>query len=694
MERIILILTLLIAASTGIQAQDSLDSLLINRDLNEVVVTAQRKYIKPTARGLKVSMSDNPLSRIGSATDAIIQMPLIDGSAGSISVLGKGTPVIYINGRKMMNSSELSNLKSSDLASVEIVTNPSAEYGSDVSAVILIKTKQPLAGLYVSGKEMVQASEEWSESAGASLQYHNEKGLTVFGDISYAWDGFKQKRHYTELFREVSNSDKVLTTVSDEKAKKRSQSLTVDGGLNYDFGKNSVGMKYIFSRTPKSRFTSKGHTSTDALPISEITSATSLNAQSFDHYINAFGDFRLPLSIGLRMDLDFMSGNKVSCWDATENETERNITNNNRSRHDYFGAKLRINRNFGNIEVEGGAEYAHTKNDQYFTSKGLSNMFQTSASDIVRQNLHAYYVSFDYDISSKWNIYGGIRCETTDSRYERNHIPDNNLSRKYHDILPNFGIQFKSPVNLTMYYRAKVSRPSYSLLDNNFAYVTPTLWETGNPELVASRTHNVGISVYCRNFVFLGTYIRSEKAIGSIYRYDAGFKANVRTNVNLPDYDTWQLVASQGFNIKFWHPTVQGVLLLQNLKYGNPMRKYDRPFYQLSLNNRFDLPAGIYAYLSAFYLGTGNTSTTYSRGTWQMALTLSKSYRNWTFTLSANDIFGTWKQRFDTYSNSVGYKSDIKGASQYVSLTVRYTINAAKGKYKGKAVREDEMNRL
>ena len=694
MEKIILIITLLIAVSTGIQAQDSPDSLLIKRDLDEVVVTAQRKYTKPTARGLKVSMSGNPLSKIGSATDAIMQMPLIDGSAGSISVLGKGAPVIYINGRKMMNSSELANLKSSDLASVEIITNPSAEYGSDVSAVILIKTKQPLAGLYVSGKGRVQVSEELSESAGASLQYHNENGLTVFGDISYSWDGFKQKRHYTELFREVSNPDKLLTTVSDEKAKKRSQSLTVDGGLNYDFGKNSVGLKYIFSRTPKSKFAGEGHTSTNALPTNGIISATSLKAQSFDHYINAFGDFKLPLSIGLRMDLDFMSGNNESRWDATENETERDITNNNRSRHDYYGAKLRINRNFGNTEVEAGAEYAHTKNDQYFTSQGLSSMFLTSASDIVRQDLQAYYVSLNYDISSKWSIYGGIRYETTDSRYESNHIHDNNLSRKYHDILPDLGIQFKSPVNLTMYYKARVSRPSYSLLDNNFAYVTPTLWETGNPEMVASRTHNVGISLYYRNFVFLGTYIRSDNSIGSIYQYDAGLKANVRTYINLPDYDTWQLVASQGFNVKFWHPNVQGVLLLQNLKYGNPMRKYNKPFYQLSLNNRFDLPAGIYAYLSAFYLGTGNTSTTYSRGTWQMALTLSKTYRNWTFTLSANDIFGTWKQRFDTYSNSVEYKSDIKGASQYISLSVRYTINAAKGKYKGKAVREDEMNRL
>lgn len=694
MERIILIISFLLAMPIGIYAQDSLDSLLINRDLDEVVVTAQRKYTKPTARGLKVSMSGNPLSKIGSATDAIMQMPLIDGSAGSISVLGKGAPVIYINGRKMMSSFELSTLKSSDLASVEIITNPSAEYGSDVSAVILIKTKQPLAGLYVSGKGNVTASEEWSESAGANLQYHNDNGLTVFGDISYGLDGFKQKRHYGEIFKRTSDAEETFTTLSYETAKKHSQSLTADGGLNYDFGKNSAGIKYIFSRTPKSKFTSEGNSSTDALPISDITSATTLDAQSFDHYINAFGDFKLPLSIGLRTDFDYMFGKNRSSWDATEEETGRTITNSNKSNHDYFGAKLRINRKFRDIEVEAGAEYAHTKNDQSFTSNGISEILPKSSSDIVRQNLQAYFVSFDWDINPKWNIYGGVRYETTDSRYWKDEILDNNLSRNYHNLLPNLGIQFKSPVNLTMYYRAKVSRPSYSLLDNNFAYVTPTLWETGSPELVASRTHNVGVSLYYRNFVFQGTYIRSENAIGSVYQYDAGLNANVRTNVNLPDYDTWQFVASQGFNVKFWHPTIQGVLLLQNLEYGNPIRKYNKPFYQLSLNNRFDLPAGIYAYLSAFYLGTGNTSTTYSRGTWQMALTLSKSYRNWTFTLSANDIFGTWKQKFDTYSNTVDYKSDIKGASQYVSLTIRYTVNAAKGKYKGKAVREDEMNRL
>ena len=97
------------------------------------------------------------------------------------------------------------------------------------------------------------------------------------------------------------------------------------------------------------------------LPISDITSTTSLDAKTFDHYINAFGDFKLPLSIGLRADFDYMFGENTSCWDAKEEETERIITNSNKSNHDYFGVKLRIDRKLGDIEVEAGAEYAYTK---------------------------------------------------------------------------------------------------------------------------------------------------------------------------------------------------------------------------------------------------------------------------------------------------------------------------------------------
>ena len=112
------------------------------------------------------------------------------------------------------------------------------------------------------------------------------------------------------------------------------------------------------------------------------------------------------------------------------------------------------------------------------------------------------------------------------------------------------------------------------------------------------------------------------------------------------------------------------------------------------MNNRFDIPGGFYGYFNLFCLGTGNQDVLYSNCSWQASVTLNKTLKNWIFTLSANDIFNTWRQKFDTVTNSVGYSSDIKGGSRSITLNIRYTLNAAKGKYKGKVSRQDEIDRL
>lgn len=155
-----------------------------------------------------------------------------------------------------------------------------------------------------------------------------------------------------------------------------------------------------------------------------------------------------------------------------------------------------------------------------------------------------------------------------------------------------------------------------------------------------------------------------------------------------------QLVAVQRLDVKRWHTTLQGVLVLQDLRYGNPRRSYNTPFYQLNLSNRFDLPHALYAYLSFFVRGNGNIETQYCLRSWQTALTASKSLGNWNFNLSANDIFGTWRQKVTTHTDNVAFSYCLNGASQYVSISVRYQFRSAKKTYNGKSVRSDEINRL
>ena len=665
-------------------------------ELPEIVVRGSKKSVKGTPRGLQVSMKGNPIAKLGNAMDAIRHMPMIDASSGRVSVLGHGTPVIYINNRLVRSTSELSTLASDDISNVEIITNPSSKYGADVTSVILIRTKKMKKGFHAVAAGNVSASEEWSESAEVSLNYHTENGLTVFGDFSYGFSGFKQDRHYAELFYPENNQNSKYRTDTYSDAKSRSQSLMADGGLNYDFGKNSVGAKYTFQRTPKSHYNGTAQSTVDYKENEEmVASISDLYSQNSMHHVNTFGNFVLPAQIGLRIDADYVNSYRTSNSGVDENNSTSIITNSNVSKASLWAGKVALSKKISKVEIEAGSEISYTRNKQDYMGSSTENQdFIAPETDNVKQNLYAGFVSFDWTPNPKWNIYGGLRLEKTNTDFKQNDIMREDLSKSYTDLLPNLGVSFNSPVRMTLFYRASVSRPAYQSLDNTYVYVTPTLWETGNPELRSTLRHKIGLNLYYKKFMLQSSFTMNKRNVASIYRHDDTDHINVVRPVNLPDYNSFQLVAVQQLDFGFWHPTLQGVFYVQDLKYGSPERKYRKPLYTLSLNNRFDIPRDFYVYLNIYGLGTGNQDVLYSRGTWQTSVTLNKTWKNWTFTLSANDIFNTWRQKFDTFTNTVDYSSDIKGGSRSVSLNIRYNFNAAKGKYKGKTSRQDEIDRL
>lgn len=98
-------------------------------------------------------------------------------------------------------------------------------------------------------------------------------------------------------------------------------------------------------------------------------------------------------------------------------------------------------------------------------------------------------------------MYGGLRLESTNADFRQNNVLREDLSKSYTDLLPNLGISFNSSVRMTLFYRASVSRPGYQSLDNTYVYVTPTLWETGNPELRSTLRHKVGLNLYYKKFI-------------------------------------------------------------------------------------------------------------------------------------------------------------------------------------------------
>ncbi len=663
--------------------------------LNEVVVKGHRNFIKSTNTGLSISMDHNPLSKLSSAVDAIRQMPMIDGSGNDISVLGKGTPEIYINQRKIRNMSEVSQLSPQEIKSVDIITNPGAQYGADVTSVIVIHTKRLDSGLAGVVKVSGSQSEVLSASTDADISWMGNNGWGLYAGANVADDGFRQKRIYTEKFNENR-----YETINHGAYRNRSESLRLTAGTSYDFKDNSLGIRYEFSRIPESKFTSTGDIMTNvSARLDSISSSSTDNSRSFRHYVNAYTLFKFGIrkNYEFTSDMDYLYGNSRSSSETEEQAQsyQQNINTGNSSIYHLVAAKANLKVVWNSVTMNLGGQYSYTKNSQNFagsTSDG-SSFFEPSQ-DNEKQHLSAGYASLNYKYNNYWNIDAGLRFESTDFNYEQNGIIVPAQSKTYTDWLPSLGVNYSNNgFGMGVSYNTNISRPSYNMLNNNYFYVSHTSWETGNPLLQSSKDHNIDFRLSYKHTYITASFTRRKRNISTTYTYLESQNVNVRQEINLPDYDRFQIVASQSFDIGRWHPTLQGLLQFQNLKNGSPEKRYDSVLGKLEMNNRFDLPWNFYAYLSGMWLTKGNDATVYSNGGAMLYMMLNKSIGKWSFNLLANDFVSSWRQKNLVETNGVYYLDNRKGASCFVRLSVTYSFNH-KNTFKGKGASKEELNRL
>lgn len=73
---------------------------------------------------LVTNVAGSILEKAGSAQDVLGRIPGVLRKGDELSVFGRGTPRIYINGREMRDPLELSQLTSDNIKAVEVIANP------------------------------------------------------------------------------------------------------------------------------------------------------------------------------------------------------------------------------------------------------------------------------------------------------------------------------------------------------------------------------------------------------------------------------------------------------------------------------------------------------------------------------------------------------------------------------------------
>lgn len=110
--------------------------------LGAVTVKADLPKMRLKGDAMVTTVAGSVLEKSGTGNDLLDKIPGISAEEGTVNVFGRGTAEIYINGRKVRSSSELEQLSSDNVKSVEVVRNPGARYNASVKAVVRIITKK------------------------------------------------------------------------------------------------------------------------------------------------------------------------------------------------------------------------------------------------------------------------------------------------------------------------------------------------------------------------------------------------------------------------------------------------------------------------------------------------------------------------------------------------------------------------
>lgn len=177
-----------------------------------VTVTSQKQVVNKKIDKTVYDVANQPKAANGSAQDVLQATPELSVSAdGKISVKGNAQVTVLINGKPTAitsGSSEetalaLQTMSGADIASVEVITNPSAAYNANGGAIVNIvlkRNRKPGAHTQLRGS----ASNQGLWNAGVDGDF-TRGALSVHGSVALRHDGTQKIRESAVEWNNLAN---------------------------------------------------------------------------------------------------------------------------------------------------------------------------------------------------------------------------------------------------------------------------------------------------------------------------------------------------------------------------------------------------------------------------------------------------------------------------------------------------------
>ena len=653
--------------------------------LQDVTIRAKRKAFSLKDGAFVANVSAVPsLRNSGSIDNLLNRIPFVQGSDGSYSVLGTGgEATLYLDGQRVQDASILQHLRSQDIASVEVINTPGAQYKASTKSVIKIQTikKQDMTSLSASQYALLQhrlstytgvnvahssARTYWTLNAGYS---HTAiaSGNTDYYALRNAGGSLSETSSTLDM---TNRSDFFMggLSLNISPAKETNIGFVSNlkvGAVTFDYASEGLIHKesgIVRLNTPyTSQIDSRPYKSTSSLYYNGKIGTTSVNVTD-------------EILLG--------SATKSSVYD--EVGTSASVKTLGTQRYAMNSLMLSFQTPIKGVKLGYGAEVtmSFNRNELQKTEQGIA----TDVSGSTVKNGQTLLSSF-FDVRAQWlglAWYAGLRYEYESSSYTQGGVLMARQKPSPHFLSPSISLSYSGEdLRATLSYRKSLNRPAYSSLNNFTLIENQYVYQQGNPFLLNETNDALQLLGTYKTLSFSASYnyIRNT-ATTALARHETKDDVVLKRVISIPSYSTLSLGLEWSDSFGPYSPSIEVGFQKQLLKYSG--LTFDRPMLELSTSHYVELGKGWSVNADASYSSRRHHLFSEYSAQWSYSLMLSKEVGNFTFDLSLQNLFLDNKH-YTTRRMAGIFAQEIEAQDfSGVGLNVSYRIHSVKAAYRNK----------
>jgi hypothetical protein len=687
-----------------------------NNELNEVVIKKQTALVKYSSNGtIDVNVTNTVLSTSSSVNELLSRVPNVIVAEGQISVLGKGEAIIYLNGI-LINYERFAAIPVSQIAKIEVISNPSSKYDAEGKAVVNIITKQNKEhGIMGSASQHITVSKFAGTSTNTLIDFNYTNGKFSFISNYGLQLGKGRELLYTTRTRPNPN-EFMKSTLTTDWLREFNNYSNFGFGVQYSFSEKSyVSLAYSgniedLGGTVESR-NSIDNNFGNSFYATDIAKNDVLLNQFVNLNYNIITDNKgSSLFIGTQYSNyngtthDFIEENSFVEAGNVKRYLKNNVENTINiaaAQADYSGkvnekTKLEMGAKFSYAIIKSGTDFLTADADvmDFELNDELSSDFKYT------EKIAAAYFSYGSRLGEKINFSIGARAEKTNYSLYTNANGIQKFDKSYGNLFPNVLLNMDISENWKAHfsYVSRITRPRYQALNPYVIYQDPFTTIEGNPNLLPEKTHAFEIGAMYKKFDFkLGYTYKVDPISGAALRGDTP-DSYVLKAINLEAGHVFFSSLSTSFNVKWWNSTnTVSVNLTKSIDhYYSYVFSPVKPQFYFYSNNTFTIPDLFKIQLLAWYLGDRGygLGSDNSRSTVTLGIERNFFKEALKLNFTANDIFHKFMVSGDYNVGQTQIYYHRTYTTNYFKLIATYSFgNSKKTVFKKSEIEQSENNR-